>query len=370
MDSMLQLHSKMRPFCWQLATLALLALALPSALAASTTTTTSTSTTTTTRTGAWGATATGNATNNNATAALDPDEIPGFMFLANPGLKAHGLTMLAMFGLVLPGAAFYARYYRSASPYWMPIHAGVQTFAGLLVLLATIPAWLSAYQCHTPHRWVGVFIMLMVAMQLLGGFAHFRDMTKPRVPKGIVRNGRIHAITGTLILATGFVQMPLGINHDYKFGDPTAMWSPLYLYWYACVLVWAAAIAAMEVSRWQQESRALAQYAPEPNDRAAVGRSSSISDDAHRALVGSAAPSWRDSTTLAASTGSVSGKDAAPLYLKSALAQMVAREARASAIRNGLPVMSWKQLNTSVTDQAKLWVIGPGGVVYDVQRWV
>ncbi|ORZ30700.1 hypothetical protein BCR44DRAFT_60863 [Catenaria anguillulae PL171] len=294
----------------------------------------------------------------------------GSKYFDRPPILAHALAMFTLFGLVLPAAAFYARYYRSSSPRWMPIHAGIQTFAGLCVILAAIPVMTNPIVCVKPHRWFGYALLGLIVIQMLGGFAHFRTLVSSSPPpKGIARNGKMHAVCGVLILLIGFAQIPQGIHHDFSFSEQP--WAPMYLVYYALIIIWLTLVAIKEVANMQSKaspfgnntssssSAPLIDLAGGPDSAAAAytGADPSRATTTHfnTAPRHSLAPNPNLRSSLASSM---------------TLADQTAHDAINMAKQANLRQLTWPEFDQYVTHGGKQWVVGPGGVVFDISTWI
>ncbi|KAI9187655.1 hypothetical protein H9P43_002046 [Blastocladiella emersonii ATCC 22665] len=301
-------------------------------------------------------------------------DAPGFKYFSRPVILTHGVLMLALFGFVLPAAAFFARYYRTNSR-WMPIHAGVQMLGGLLVLLSAVLVLTNDIHCKKYHRYFGYVIMGLTGVQLLGGLAHFRTMTlgAARTPqKTIRRNGRLHAACGVTLLLLGFVNMPQGIHHDFSFD--TQPWAPMYLYYYAVLLFWATLFTVKEVSRWRAEA-AHGDYdltglnAPIlPNAGSNGSGETAVDPHANTALRGGTGFEFNSKTLANSSAASL--LLGAPAPIGSAMARRLAAEVLANPSTANLPTLTWEAFNRKIADENRQLVVGVGGLVLDVSQWI
>ncbi|ORZ38620.1 hypothetical protein BCR44DRAFT_1483365 [Catenaria anguillulae PL171] len=281
--------------------------------------------------------------------AVPPQAKP--QLFRRPEVAAHGSLMLILFGLVFPSMAVLARYARPHVRDWARIHGAIQTLAALLTVISALLVLNNDYACTKPHKQFGILILVLLGVQVAGGIAHYRTLVGPpaQVPHGVYRNGRVHATIGAVILILGVVQMPQGIHHGWRFMSADGWKSPWYVVYYILMCIWAIVVAVLEARRQVTQRRL---------------RIKRDVDD-HYLPLSLFAPSHHHALSTSTATAAQAVPD-----VSNVLAVTTAHAAASHARSLGLPEVTWAQVESAIEDDAKSWIVGPGGVVYDIRKWI
>ncbi|KAJ3368485.1 hypothetical protein GGF31_006304 [Allomyces arbusculus] len=255
-------------------------------------------------------------------------------YFSYPPILAHGIMMIVCWGYLLPAAALYARYYRDASNR-LAVHAGSQVFSTMVVLLAGAFVLFNEVKCKRQHRFWGYTILALVILQMLGGGSHFFSLkslsSNPKLHRLRPLVRRVHGSMGVLLMLLGFINIPQGISHVYTFSENT--WHPFWLAYYVSLILWTSLFAYHQARAMQLVGGAGGAHRVGGNDEAMA-------------------------TFLPTASSSMT------------LAEKAAADAAMAAEKANLPLLTWADFDHEIVANGRQWVVGPGGVVYDVKQWI
>ncbi|KAL7753911.1 DOMON domain-containing protein frrs1L [Sorochytrium milnesiophthora] len=255
-------------------------------------------------------------------------------------LLIHGICMITVWGLISPTGIFIARYLRTHNG-WISSHAGVQTLAGSVAILAAGLAISATRLGNSAHGLFGFSIFIVLIIQMSAGFLNLRRLlgatadTSSSVLSMV--NRWFHLYTGRILFLATLANMPLGIQYAFPFDE-----NPFHPFWiaYFCALAfWITLYAVFEVRRVMREDRGDL-YDP-------VAGVDSLAVDVGESKKGK--------------TGRLNTK-------KAAMQRMNDLGASADPRLAGVPAMTWSDVAREVEDGA-MWVVG-NGYVYDVSKWI
>jgi len=130
---------------------------------------------------------------------------------------AHAVFCGLGFLLFPPAGALLARLFRTFTPTWFKGHwiiqfasGGPVIMIGFIMAIAAVQNKSGAHFANTPHKRVGlVLILLYIAQCSLGAFIHF---VKPKVFNGRPPQNYVHAVLGLMIIALAFYQVHTGYD--------------------------------------------------------------------------------------------------------------------------------------------------------------
>ncbi|KAI9222744.1 hypothetical protein BC828DRAFT_403734, partial [Blastocladiella britannica] len=268
----------------------------------------------------------------------------------SPGISVHAVIMIAMWAYLLPAMAVYARYF-SPSPLGIWIHAAVQMLISLTVLGSfaivifnnDVPSLLMQKVSGYP-----VLALLLVQMALgmyllYARFGH-ADPTSDLMQKR--RQARTaHAAVALAVITLAMLNIPQGANVMVN----TDMLHPLWFSWYLPLLFWLITVPYLE---WRRRAE-LDRYKP-------VGQQGGVS----------AAENGGGGMSMAQFQGQQQQQGGKPYNPAAAMAAHAAAALQQQARDQQLPTVTWREMGDAVQTGGKMWVAGPGGVVFDVAQWI
>lgn len=129
-------------------------------------------------------------------------------------ILAHGILAVAAFLFLIPAAVFTARFYAGRPGFAVRYHARIQIFAAMLVVIVFVLGNLAVgpkRALSNPHHGIGVAILVLVLLQLVGGYAVRKIRKINSLPI------TLHQWLGRATALLGIVQIPLGLT---LYGSP------------------------------------------------------------------------------------------------------------------------------------------------------
>ncbi|CAI2171853.1 14212_t:CDS:2 [Funneliformis geosporum] len=127
---------------------------------------------------------------------------------------AHGATMFFVWGIVVPGAIFIARFTRNIIPQkWFRLHWGIQQFvASPLILIGIILAITAGvrFNASNSHHLLGLAVFFGFIFQISLGWIHHKlyDSARKYYPWWT----KLHWWWGRILTLLAFIQIPLGFQ--------------------------------------------------------------------------------------------------------------------------------------------------------------
>jgi len=129
-------------------------------------------------------------------------------------ITIHGIIMFSVWGIIVPGAVFIARFTRNIIPQkWFKLHWGIQQFlASPLTLAGLIAAYVSGmpFNAANTHHFLGVVVFGGFIFQLSLGWIHHKlyDPSRKYYPWWT----KLHWWWGRILILLAFMQILLGLQ--------------------------------------------------------------------------------------------------------------------------------------------------------------
>lgn len=144
-------------------------------------------------------------------------------------ISIHGIVMFSVWGIIVPGAVFIARFTRNIIPQkWFKFHWGIQQFlASPLTLVGLITAFAAGVRFHAAntHHFLGVVVFGGFIFQLSLGWIHHKlyDPSRKYYPWWT----KLHWWWGRILILLAFIQILLGLQ---QYNASHAVFVGYYLY--------------------------------------------------------------------------------------------------------------------------------------------
>ncbi|KAI9220947.1 hypothetical protein BC828DRAFT_438585 [Blastocladiella britannica] len=333
------------------------------------------------------------------------DDDDSYMYIASnkwklPGVPVHAIIMIVVWAYLFPAAAVLARYFRSVR-YAIWVHAGLQLVGTALVLASFTIILTNGTPGSFMQRLSGYPVLVITILQLLLGLYQLVIVAAEvqNLPISRATTRAAHGILGVVGIVLAFANIPQGNNIMAPVADGRGG-HPLWLAYYFPLFAWIAIVSYLELRNrrsaapWERvgakdigaSSAALEFGVTSP---AATGASDiTLAANASTPLVGTPPHQQQqqqqqrpsDPRTTRASTlggaSSAAGPASTAMTHKSRHieAQQRALETAAylqsRAADAGVPVLSWASLDQAIVQNGQQWVVGPGGVIFDVKKFI
>ncbi|KAJ3994413.1 hypothetical protein F5050DRAFT_517741 [Lentinula boryana] len=138
--------------------------------------------------------------------------------------KNHAILATTGFLILLPLGVLIARYARTFTPVWFPVHFVIQLFlSGPVILSAWYYGWktsdvLGLGHFLDPHQKMGLVLLILYVFQLfLGFFTHFIKLRSPFGPGTRPPQNYFHVFLGLVILVLAAEQVHYGLYIEWAF---------------------------------------------------------------------------------------------------------------------------------------------------------
>ncbi|GBC01972.1 hypothetical protein RclHR1_00440038 [Rhizophagus clarus] len=171
-------------------------------------------------------------------------------------IMIHGIVMFAVWGLIVPGAVFIARFTRNIIPQkWFKLHWGIQQFlATPLTLVGLISAFAAGVRFHAAntHHFLGVVVFIGFISQISLGWIHHKlyDPARKYFPWWT----KLHWWWGRALILVAFIQILLGLQ---QYNASQGIFVGYYIY----VLFILSAYAGLSYHLYRKRKRDLEAFA-------------------------------------------------------------------------------------------------------------
>jgi len=138
--------------------------------------------------------------------------------------RNHAILSTVGFLILLPIGVLVARYARTFTPAWFPVHFVVQLFlSGPVIFAGWYYGWdttRTLEQGHflDPHQKMGLALLILYVFQLfLGLFTHFVKLRSPFGPGTRAPQNYFHVFLGLVILILAAEQVHYGLYIEWAF---------------------------------------------------------------------------------------------------------------------------------------------------------
>ncbi|KAI8912707.1 hypothetical protein EDD86DRAFT_187976 [Gorgonomyces haynaldii] len=175
----------------------------------------------------------------------------------------HGFGMMAVWLIIFPFGAYYARYFRSRVG-WILVKVGIQSLGVVAVFSFALIMLTAVAYFDLAHSILGVTIICVMAIQAILGVSALLGLSVESMDGNRKLVRRFHRFTGAALLLAAAVQIGLGINIYFPWVEPRypIVWI-LYLF---AISFWIILFAATELLLKKRTTRKDPGYAPVPSD--------------------------------------------------------------------------------------------------------
>ncbi|GAV98690.1 hypothetical protein LENED_000083 [Lentinula edodes] len=182
--------------------------------------------------------------------------------------KNHAILATTGFLILLPVGVLVARYARTFTPVWFPVHFVVQLFlSGPVIFAAWYYGWktsnvLGLGHFLDPHQKMGLALLILYVLQLLLGlFTHFIKLRSPFGPGTRSPQNYFHVFLGLVILVLAAEQVHYGLYIEWAFATGGLHVVPMAAKraWIALIVIfWVLYLAGLALvpRQFSQEKRA------------------------------------------------------------------------------------------------------------------
>ncbi|KAJ3720595.1 hypothetical protein FB446DRAFT_648078 [Lentinula raphanica] len=182
--------------------------------------------------------------------------------------KNHAILATTGFLILLPVGVLIARYARTFTPIWFPVHFVVQLFlSGPVIFAAWYYGWktsnvLGLGHFLDPHQKMGLVLLILYVVQLfLGLFTHFIKLRSPFGPGTRPPQNYFHVFLGLVILILAAEQVHYGLYIEWAFATGGLHVVPMAAKraWIALIVIfWVFYLVGLALvpKQFSQESRA------------------------------------------------------------------------------------------------------------------
>ncbi|KAJ3181008.1 hypothetical protein HDU87_001658 [Geranomyces variabilis] len=254
--------------------------------------------------------------------------------------QVHGFGMMAVWLVLLPFGAFWARYLRSTA-HWNMLHLTTQSLGVLGMLIFFIIILTDWINLSRPHAIFGLVLLSFIVVQFVLGVCSLLGLSHQRLNDIRKYVRRAHNTQGFTLLLASVAQVGLGLDTIYPWVEPRGKGA--WAVYIGLVAFWLMLFAATEV--YFRKSVARDPIKPERYVHPAPGKRGAGNSVAMQKV-----GHGRSVTTLVDSNAT-----AIPMPN--------------TRLRPELQMYTWDSLNQAIMDGG-LFVVANGRYVYAIDEWM
>ncbi|KAI8825586.1 uncharacterized protein EV422DRAFT_575535 [Fimicolochytrium jonesii] len=260
--------------------------------------------------------------------------------------QAHGFGMIAVWLLIFPFGAYYARYLRSTAG-WNIVHLVIQSTGVCAIIILIVIIVTDMVFLNRAHAYLGITMLVLILFQFFLGITNLLGLSYERAArlKKVVR--RVHQFLGLSVILAATVQAGLGINKLYPWQEDRgkAVWG-VYI---GLILFWTILFISTETYFRRSVRRT--------DPKKAGGAYSDLRKiDATNTMVPMKQKVKR-------------GETAVTLINASNSAASTTIPMTQTRLRPGLTQYTWGSLNQAIMN-GELLVVANGRYVYSIAQWI